>query len=66
MLTYQYNIMSVIWREATPYFVGQFFIEFLCDRFVELPLEVPWRNPHSIDHLNQNKHPAEHSDKLTL
>lgn len=40
------------------YLVGQLLIQLLGNGVVELPLKLPWGDPHSVHHLHQDEHPG--------
>ena len=43
---------------SSQYLVGQFLVQLLGNRVVELPLKLPRGYPHGVNHLHQDKHPA--------
>ena len=59
-------LFQTSWWMFRTHLVGQLLVELLGDGLVQLSLEVPGRDPDSVDHLHQHEHDADtHTDTHT-
>lgn len=45
-----------IFGTASSHLIGQFLVEFFGYGFIELPLEIPWGDSDSVNHLHCHEH----------